>query len=107
MKTTAFFISALILSSCSIYNENFDCPAGKGVGCKSVGEVLDMIVERESCEDLFIRDIGCALALREEEETEKKYSKISKKKRGPLKLIQTETGELALEKEENGEKGNK
>ena len=28
-----------LLSGCTAYNESFDCPAGKGIGCQSVTEV--------------------------------------------------------------------
>jgi hypothetical protein len=34
----------LLLSGCSSYQEHFDCPPGKGVGCHSVSEV-DALVE--------------------------------------------------------------
>ncbi len=88
-------LGALLLgASCNIYRSEFDCPAGKGVGCASVGEVLDMIVEREGGEDLFIRDRGRALVLREEEERALQHNHVRHK---TLALIQKETGELALE----------
>lgn len=54
------------LSSCNIYNSTFDCPPGKGIGCVSVTEVLNLIVEREDGEDLFVPDLGTALILKEE-----------------------------------------
>ena len=43
----------LFLCSCSIYNRDFDCPPGKGIGCKSVTEIEEMIVETEEGPDLF------------------------------------------------------
>ncbi|MCB1107463.1 MAG: hypothetical protein KDK76_05135 [Chlamydiia bacterium] len=44
----------LAVSGCSIYKSGFECPPGKGVGCASTSEVLDMIVEKESdSEDPF------------------------------------------------------
>lgn len=55
------------LTSCGVYNSSFDCPPGKGIGCAPVNEVLDMIVEREDGEDLFITDPGVALLLRQQE----------------------------------------
>lgn len=100
MKTLSIILTSVALTSCSIYHENFDCPAGRGVGCKSVGEVLDMIVEKEGAEDLFIRDLGMATILREEVDRESQYSRSSKRDREPLILIQKETGLWSLEKEE-------
>jgi conjugal transfer pilus assembly protein TraV len=32
-------LTALTLSGCSIPNETFDCPAGQGVGCRSISNV--------------------------------------------------------------------
>ena len=34
---------ALMLSACSTSSEVFDCPAGKGVGCKSISTVNKMV----------------------------------------------------------------
>lgn len=34
---------ALMLSACSTTSETFDCPAGKGVGCKSISTVNKMV----------------------------------------------------------------
>jgi hypothetical protein len=31
------------LTSCASYQEDFECKAGKGVGCKSISEVNDMV----------------------------------------------------------------
>ena len=45
----------ILCSACGIYQSNWDCPPGQGIGCKPVTEVLDMIVEQEG-EDLFIAD---------------------------------------------------
>ena len=59
------FLSLIFLTSCSIYSTSFDCPPGKGIGCASVSEVLDLIVEREEGEDLFVPDLGQALILKE------------------------------------------
>ena len=45
---------AVLVEGCGIYKSNFDCPPGKGVGCASTSEVLDMIVEKQSdSEDPF------------------------------------------------------
>jgi hypothetical protein len=46
-------IPILLATSCGMYNSNFDCLPGQGVGCKSVNDVLQMIVEQENGEDLF------------------------------------------------------
>ena len=45
---------ALLGSSCSIYDSEFNCPPGEGIGCAAVGEVLEMIIENDSGEDDFI-----------------------------------------------------
>lgn len=38
-------LSACMLSACTSNNELFDCPAGKGAGCKSIYEVNQMVDE--------------------------------------------------------------
>ena len=38
------------LSACGIYNSDFDCPAGRGIGCAPAGEVLDRIIEEDEGE---------------------------------------------------------
>lgn len=41
-KLTPFVLAATslqLLVGCTAYDENFDCPAGKGLGCQSVTEV--------------------------------------------------------------------
>ena len=43
----------VLLTSCSMYKSHFDCPPGKGVGCKSVSEIEGMIVESETGPDRF------------------------------------------------------
>ena len=48
MKHTSFTFMNLMatlmsLSGCSSYQDQFDCPAGTGVGCQSVSEVNDLI----------------------------------------------------------------
>lgn len=66
----------LFLTSCGIYKSDFDCRPGKGIGCAPVGEVLDLIVEQDEGEDVFIQDQGTALQLRREQED--KLARISK-----------------------------
>ena len=46
-KTPLLFTPLLFLTSCGIYQNHFDCPPGKGIGCAPVADVLDLIVERE------------------------------------------------------------
>ncbi len=36
--STAFFLNA-----CAVSKESFDCPAGKGVGCRSISQVNEMV----------------------------------------------------------------
>ncbi len=79
----------LLLASCGVYRSNFDCPPGRGIGCAPVGEVLDLIVEKEEGEDLFVKDKGTALLLRTQEEKKTvSHQKTSKK----MYLIQDEAG---------------
>ena len=86
----------LALPSCGIYKSSFDCQPGKGIGCAPVGEVLDLIVEKEEGEDLFVKDKGTALLLKQQQEnkliqstnkTGKKYYLI-KDSQGNWKLVQ-------------------
>jgi len=96
MKTPVWSI-CLILTSCGVYNSHFDCPPGRGIGCASVNEVLDMIVEREEGEDLFITDPGTALLLRQQGQ---KTVAHPKKK---LRLVKEDSGELVfMEDREEG-----
>ena len=44
-KTSFTLLSLLALTGCSSYQEGFDCPAGVGVGCKSLSTV-DQMIER-------------------------------------------------------------
>ena len=74
-----FPLSLLLLPSCGVYQSNFDCPPGKGIGCAPVGEVLELIVEKEEGEDLFVKDKGTALLLRNQEEKKTvSHQKISR-----------------------------
>lgn len=94
MKFVLIGVLALCTASCGIYKSKFDCPPGKGIGCASVGEVLDLIVERDDGEDLFLYDRGAVLVLKQQEQ-EKKVA--AQKKKGKLRLIKQNTGELSLE----------
>jgi len=86
-----------IITSCGVYNSRFDCPPGRGIGCAPVNEILDMIIEREEGEDLFITDPGTALLLRQQEQ---KTVAHHKKK---LRLVKEDSGELVfMEDREEG-----
>jgi len=52
-RSRLLFLTALsvITSGCSIYRGGFECPPGRGIGCASTSEVLDMIVEKEPDSD--------------------------------------------------------
>jgi len=92
-----FFVAiGLCASSCGVYKSGFDCPPGKGIGCASISEVMDLIVERENGDDLFIQDRGAVLLLKQQVAIEKKVEK----KRGKLRLVKQSSGELALQEGE-------
>jgi len=42
---------AFLTTGCGIYRSGFECPPGRGVGCASTSEVLDMIIEKEPDSD--------------------------------------------------------
>ena len=92
MKRFLFASFALCTTSCGIYKSNFDCPPGKGIGCASISEVMDLIVERENGDDLFIQDRGTVLLL--------KQQAVVEKKKGKLRLVKQSSGELALQEGE-------
>lgn len=96
-------IACLLASSCNIYNSDFDCPPGKGVGCASVGEVLDLIVEKEGEEDLFVHDKRTALLLKQQKKSKKIEKKSAQRTRTnpKLVLVQQDSGELILVEEAN------
>lgn len=97
MQRATILMFGLLLSSCGIYRSSFDCPPGKGLGCASVGEVLNLIVERVEGEDLFVMDKGTALLLRQQEE-EKEGSREGKKRK-KLYAIREESGAVILVEE--------
>ena len=41
--TYLYFLGALLLSGCSTYQETFECKPGKGVGCRSLSHVNQMV----------------------------------------------------------------
>jgi len=44
----------LMLTSCAIYRQKFDCPPDQGVPCTSVSDLEQMIVETEIGPDVFL-----------------------------------------------------
>lgn len=57
MKKSISIIVLSVLTQCSVYQEAFDCPFGKGVGCKpseAVDQMIDQgaFVEEEEAIDL-------------------------------------------------------
>lgn len=49
-----FLIFCLLLTSCAIYNQEFDSPPPVGVPCTSVTDLESMVVETDKGPDLFI-----------------------------------------------------
>lgn len=61
IRSSILLISMACLSSCSVYQQGFDCEPARGVGCKSVSEIERSILEQEKGEDLFLltASTGC------------------------------------------------
>ena len=57
MKDKILRLSALgvlvTTSSCGIYNSQFECRPGKGLGCTSAWDVSEMIIESSNDEDPY------------------------------------------------------
>ena len=96
MKYLTYPTLMLLMASCGIYNTQFDCPAGKGVGCAPVHDVIDLIVEKKEGEDVFVKDKGTALLLREQEAERLLHTPT--KARRKYHLVQNESGEWTLVK---------
>jgi hypothetical protein len=45
LKHSLLMTSLTILSACTPYTESFDCPPGRGVGCRSLSTVNQMVEE--------------------------------------------------------------
>lgn len=101
MKYSIALILSLLATSCGVYNSSFDCPPGKGVGCASVNEVLDMIVEKKEGEDVFVKDKGTALLLRQQENGD--LIRTSTQARRKYYLIQDDKGNWTLAKLPKGQ----
>ncbi len=97
MRSFVFIALCIAFASCSMYNSTFDCPPGKGIGCKPVNEILDLIVEKEEGEDLFVTDPSAALLLKNQEK-KKKRKKIpaSGEERKKLYLLKERSGDPVL-----------
>lgn len=87
-------ILGIFLASCGVYNSRFDCPPGRGIGCASVNEVLELIVETKEGEDLFVEDKGTALFLRQREEKEPIHTTTPAKRK--YHMVQDEAGSWKL-----------
>lgn len=48
------FFSLISLTSCAIYQQEFDCPPPVGVPCTSVTDLESMVVETSKGPDLFL-----------------------------------------------------
>jgi conjugal transfer pilus assembly protein TraV len=40
-----WIVAPMMITACSVHNEEFDCQAGRGVGCKTVSQVNKMLNE--------------------------------------------------------------
>ena len=96
MKILLIYSLSLFCVGCGVYKSSFDCPPGKGIGCAPLNDVLEMIVERELGEDLFITDLGTALLLRQEEG---RALPVPTLKTGKLYLVKETSGELIFMEE--------
>lgn len=47
IKFLGLLSALMLISSCAVYKTGFECPAGKGQGCKSVTEVNEMVSRGE------------------------------------------------------------
>ena len=91
------YLSLIFLTaSCGVYNSRFDCPPGKGIGCASVNDVLDLIVEKKEGEDVFVENKGTALLLRQQEEERLIHTPTQAKKK--YYLVKDEMGNWKLVK---------
>jgi hypothetical protein len=62
MRIAALVALSISCAACGIYQTKWDCPPGEGVRCKPVSDVMEMIVEKDDGQDLFIKDLDEALA---------------------------------------------
>lgn len=88
-----------LLTSCGVYNSQFQCPSGKGLNCVAAGEVVDLIVEREEGEDLFFKNSTEANRSKEEQKTTKASPKKKQETSKKLVMMKDEEGNLVLSPE--------
>ena len=98
MKPLLIISLCILCAGCGIYQSSFDCPPGKGIGCKPVNEVLGLIVEKEEGEDLFAKDAGAALLLKEQEgkKRQKKKELSAQEKKKKLFLLKERSGDAVM-----------
>jgi hypothetical protein len=96
MRSFACIALCIAFASCSMYNSNFDCPPGKGIGCKPVNEVLYMIVENDDGEDLFVTDPEEAHLLKTQAKKKRKKPTPSIEERKKLYLLKERSGDPVL-----------
>ncbi len=58
MRLIAGMVMILSLSACSNYGMEFDCKAGKGMGCKSISQVNDLVNQGGLDSELTDNKIG-------------------------------------------------
>lgn len=88
-----------LLTSCGVYNSQFQCPSGKGLNCVAAGELVDLIVEREEGEDLFFKNSTEANRSKEEQKTKKANPKKKQETSKKLVMMKDEEGNLVLSPE--------
>ncbi len=93
MKKIILIPLCIACHSCSIYNSQFDCPPGKGIGCSPVHEVLNLIVENEDEEDFFVSTRQEAKRLKRQKKQGKHSAPESPKK---LYLLKESSGDKIL-----------
>jgi Type IV conjugative transfer system lipoprotein (TraV) len=59
-KLTAMMLFPLLTSCAGVYDQGFDCPAEKGVGCKSISQVNSMVDKGElNKSSIICKGSGC------------------------------------------------
>jgi|JI10StandDraft_1071094.scaffolds.fasta_scaffold02234_10 hypothetical protein len=104
MKRTSHILpylltSLCILTSCGVYNSQFQCRAGNGLNCVAAGEVVDLIVEKEEGEDLFFKNSVEANRSKENEKSKKSNPKKKQDTSKKLIIMKDEEGNLVLSPE--------
>ncbi|WP_068470635.1 hypothetical protein [Candidatus Protochlamydia phocaeensis] len=54
LNSRLFLLSLSLLSSCAIYENDFDCPPDIGVPCTSSSDIEAMIIETDKGPDIFL-----------------------------------------------------